>query len=131
MYPEELLYTKSNIWVTMKNDHTATIGITDFAQHKLGKIIFVDFPDLDSEYDQFDPIIVIEAEESMKEVYAPLSGRIVRINEEIDDDPTIINHEPYEDGWILEMEISNENEMINLLDYEQYVKMMELEEFDE
>jgi len=131
MYPEELLYTKSNIWVTMKNDHTATIGITDFAQQKLGKIIFVDFPDLDSEYDQFDPIIVIEAEESMKEVYAPLSGRIVRINEEIDDDPTIINHEPYEDGWILEMEISNENEMINLLDYEQYVKMMELEEFDE
>lgn len=131
MYPEDLLYTKSNVWVKMNSNHTATVGITDYAQQKLGKILFVDLPDIESEHEQFDPIIVIEAEEMMKEVYAPLSGRVISINDEIDDDPSIINHEPYDDGWIIEIEIANEDETVNLLDYDDYIRMMDSEEFDE
>jgi len=69
------LYTKSNVWVKLNTNNTVRIGITDFEQQRLGKILFVDLPDVDSEHDQFDPFVVIEAEEMMEEVYAPLSGK--------------------------------------------------------
>ena len=131
MYPEDLMYTKSNVWVKINSNNTARVGITDFAQQKLGKVLFVDLPDVDSEHDQFDSFIVIESEEAMKEVYAPLSCKVLSINDEIDDDPSIINHEPYEDGWILEIEIAHESELKNLLDYDEYMKLMDSEEFEE
>jgi len=131
MYPEDLLYTKSNVWVKLNTNNTVRIGITDFAQQKLGKVLFVDLPDVDSEHDQFDPFVVIEAEEMMKEVYAPLSGTVISVNDEIDDDPSIINHEPYEDGWILEIEIEHEGELEKLLDYDAYMELLASDDFDE
>ena len=67
----------------------------------------------------------------MKEVYAPLSGKVINVNEEIDDDPTIINHEPYEDGWLLEIEVSDEEEISSLMDYSEYMEVMDAEDFDE
>ena len=131
MYPEELLYTKSNFWVKINSNDTARIGITDFAQQKLGKILFVDLPDIDTEHDQFDSFIIIESDDVMKEVYAPLSGKVISVNEEIDDDPSIINHEPYEDGWLVEIELSHDEEIKELIDYAEYMDLMGLEGFDE
>jgi glycine cleavage system H protein len=131
MYPEDLLYTKSNVWVKINSNDTARIGITDFSQNKLGKVLFVDLPDIDTEHDQFDPFIIIESKDSMKEVYAPLSGKVISINEEIDDDPTIINHEPYEDGWLVEVEVSYEEEVSRLIDYAEYMELMDTGDFDE
>ncbi len=131
MYPEDLLYTKSNVWVKLNTNNTVRIGITDFEQQRLGKILFVDLPDVDSEHDQFDPFVVIEAEEMMEEVYAPLSGKVISVNDEIDDDPSIINHEPYEDGWILEIEIEHESELEKLLDYDTYMELLASDNFDE
>ena len=131
MYPEDLLYTKSNVWVKINRNDTARIGITDFAQQKLGKVVFVDLPDIDTEHDQFDPFIIIESKDSMKEVYVPLSGKVISVNEEIDDDPTIINHEPYEDGWLLEIEVGDEEEISSLLDYAEYMEVMDAGDFDE
>ncbi len=131
MYPEDLYYTKSNVWVKLNSNNTVRIGITDFAQQKLGKVLFVDLPDVGSEHDQFDPFVVIEAEEMMKEVYAPLSGDVIDVNDEIDDDPSIINHEPYDDGWILEIEIAHESELEKLLDYDAYMELLNSDAFDE
>lgn len=131
MYPEELLYTKSNVWVKIISNDIARIGITDFAQQKLGKILFVDLPDIDTEHDQFDSFIIIESDAVMKEVYAPLSGKVISVNEEIDDDPSIINHEPYEDGWLVEIELSHDEEIKELIDYAEYMDLMDSEGFDE
>ena len=131
MYPEDLLYTKSNVWVKINCNDTARIGITDFSQKKLGKVLFVDLPDIDTEHDQFDPFIIIESKDSMKEVYAPLSGKVISVNEEIDDDLSIINHEPYEDGWLVEIEVSHEEEVSRLINYAEYMELMDTGDFDE
>ena len=131
MYPEDLLYTKSNVWVKINSNDTVRIGITDFAQKKLGKVVFVDLPDIDTEHDQFDPFIIMESKDSMKEVYAPLSGKVISVNEEIDDDPSIINHEPYEDGWLIEIDISHEEEISSLVGYAEYKELMDAGDFDE
>ena len=131
MYPEDLLYTNSNVWVKINSNDTARIGITDFSQKKLGKVLFVDLPDIDTEHDQFDPFIIIESKDSMKEVYAPLSGKVISVNEEIDDDLSIINHEPYEDGWLVEIEVSHEEEVSRLINYAEYMELMYTGDFDE
>jgi glycine cleavage system H protein len=131
MYPEDLLYTNSNVWVKINSNDTARIGITDFSQKKLGKVLFVDLPDIDTEHDQFDPFIIIESKDSMKEVYAPLSGKVISVNEEIDDDLSIINHEPYEDGWLVEIEVSHEEEVSRLINYAEYMELMDTGDFDE
>ena len=131
MYPEDLLYTKSNVWVKITSNDTARVGITDFAQQNLGKVLFVDLPDIDSEHDQFDSFIIIESQDSMKEVHAPLSGKIISVNEEIDEDPSIINHEPYEDGWLIEIEVLHEEENSSLISYSEYMELMDAEGFDE
>ena len=131
MYPEDLLYTKSNVWVKINSNDTARIGITDYAQKKLGKVSFVDLPDIDTEHDQFDPFIIIESKDSMKEVYAPLGGKVINVNDEIDDDPSIINHEPYEDGWLVEIEIFHEEEISQLMSYDEYMELMDAGNFDE
>ena len=131
MYPEDLLYTKSNVWVKINSNDTARIGITDFLQKKLGKVQFVDLPDISTEHDQFDPFIIIESDDVTKEVYAPLSGKVISVNEEIDDDPSIINHEPYDDGWLVEIEISHKDEINSLMDYVEYAEFMDTGEFDD
>jgi glycine cleavage system H protein len=131
MYPEDLLYTKSNVWVKINSNDTARIGITDFLQKKLGKVQFVDLPDIHTEHDQFDPFIIIESDDVMKEVYAPLSGKVISVNDEIDDDPAIINHEPYDDGWLVEIEVSHEDEINSLMDYVEYEEFMDAGEFDD
>ena len=131
MYLEDLLYTNSNVWVKINSNDTARIGITDFSQKKLGKVLFVDLPDIDTEHDQFDSFIIIESDDVMKEVYAPLSGKVISVNEEIDDDPSIINHEPYEDGWLVKIELSHDEEIKELIDYAEYMDLMDSEGFDE
>lgn len=131
MYPEDLLYTKSNVWVKINSNDTARIGITDFLQKKLGKVQFVDLPDIHTEHDQFDPFIIIESDDVMNEVYAPLSGKVISVNDEIDDDPAIINHEPYDDGWLVEIEVSHEDEINSLMDYVEYEEFMDAGEFDD
>jgi glycine cleavage system H protein len=131
MYQEELLYTKSNVWVKINSNDIARIGITDYSQKKLGKVLFVDLPDIDTEHDQFDSFIIIESDDVMKEVCAPLSGKVISVNEEIDDDPSIINHEPYEDGWLIEIEVSNEEEISRLMGYDEYMELMDAGDFDE
>lgn len=125
MYQDELKYTKTHEWVQLYKDNIARIGVTDYAQDRFGKVLFVELPEIESEHEQFDPIVVIEAEKMLSEVFSPLSGRIIKLNEELDEDPTIINHDPYGDGWILEVELAHENEIEGLMDYDMYQQYLE------
>lgn len=120
MYQEDLKYTKTHEWVKLYKNHIARVGVTEHAQSQFGKVLFVELPEIDGEHEQFDAFVVIEAEKMLSEVYAPLSGKIVEVNEELDEDPTLINHDPYGDGWLVEFDISHLDEMKNLMDYDEY-----------
>ena len=107
MYQEDLKYTKTHEWVKMYKNHIARVGVTDHAQGRFGKVLFVELPEVDGEHEQFDSFVVIEAEGMLSEVYAPVSGKIVEVNEELDEDPTLINHDPYGDGWLVKVRPMN------------------------
>lgn len=128
MYQEDdLKYTKTHEWVKLFKNSRARIGVTDYAQRRFGKVLFVELPEIDSEYEQFDSFAVIEADNMLSEVYAPLSGKVIAVNEELEEDPTIINHDPYGDGWLLELELIHRDEIESLMDYEEYQKYLEKE----
>jgi len=125
MYRDDLKYTKTHEWVQVYKSNIARIGVTDHAQETLGRVLFVELPEIDEEHEQFDSFVVIEAENMLSEIYAPLGGRVFSINEELDEDPTIINHDPYGDGWIAELEIAHEEEVEGLMGFDEYQEFLE------
>ncbi len=121
--PLELLYTKEHEWVSV-DDNVATIGITDYAQGELGDIVFVELPKVGDETKQMEPFGTIEAVKAVSELYAPVTGKVVAINEELQDSPELINQDPYGKGWMIKVELSNPEELDKLLppkDYEQLI----------
>lgn len=124
MIPEHLKYTKTHEWVQIKRNNTARVGVTEYGQKRFDKILFVQLPEVDAELEQFDSFGVVESEKTVAEIYSPLGGRIASVNEEIEEDPSIILHDSYGDGWMIELEHINEDEVKNLLDsaeYEEYI----------
>lgn len=125
MLPDELKYTKTHEWVRIGRNNTARIGITEHAQKKFDNILFVELPEIDSDLEQFDSFGVIESENTVTELFAPLSGKVISINEELEEDPKIINHDPYGDGWLIDLEMFNEDEAIELMDAKEYEEFIE------
>jgi len=121
--PENLKYAKTHEWVDVKVD-IARVGITDHAQSELTDIVFVELPDIGREVKQGDEICVVESVKSVSEIYAPVSGKIVKTNKELEDAPEKINQSPYEEGWLVEIEMSNPDELSNLLSAEDYKKII-------
>ena len=124
MYPERLKYSKEHEWVRVENE-TVIVGITDYAQEQLGDVVYVELPDIGAELVQFTPCGTIESVKTVSDFYAPISGEVIKINEELDDSPELINDEPYGKGWILEVKLSNPDELHQLLsaqEYEAFVK---------
>lgn len=121
--PEKILYTNSHEWVDIK-DNIATIGITDYAQHELGDIVFIDLPDIDNEIESQQCLCSIEAVKAVEEIISPLSGKIVEFNEQLADNPELINQDPYGEGWIAKIDISNPDEVEDLLDYKGYEELI-------
>ncbi len=121
---ENLLYTKSHEWVEKLNGK-AKIGITDYAQDNLTDIVYVELPEIGKEFKRGEVIATLESVKSVAEVYAPFTGKIVAVNEKLNDEPSLINSSPYDDGWIVEMEIRNEEELEELLSAEEYKKLIE------
>jgi len=122
--PQDLLYTKEHEWVRIKGN-LATVGIADYAQGSLGDITFIELPKVGDKVEQFGEISTIESVKAVSDVYAPVSGKIVKINEELINSPEIINQSPYEKGWFVVIEIKDEREKENLLTsqaYEEYLK---------
>jgi len=117
----DLKYTDAHEWLKIK-DNTAIIGITDYAQSELTDIVFAELPEVGKELIKGDELCVVESVKSVSEIYAPISGKVVRINEKLEDTPEMINESPYDDGWLVELEIKNKRELEDLLDAGSYKK---------
>jgi len=119
----DLKYTETHEWVKEKNGK-AVVGITDHAQSELTDIVFVELPEVGKEVKKGDELCVVESVKSVSEIYAPVSGKIVDVNKKLDDSPETVNESPYDDGWLVELEIKDDSEIGNLLDAESYKKMI-------
>lgn len=121
--PENLKYTDDHEWVSVKDD-VAIIGITDFAQSELGDIIFVEFPDTGMSINQKDSVGTLEAVKTVADIYSPVTGEVIEVNDNLDSSPELINEDPYKEGWILKIKISNKDELDGLLSNSDYAKMI-------
>ena len=118
--PQDLLYSKEHEWAKLDGD-TATIGITDYAQESLGDIVYVELPKVGREIEQFFNVGVIESVKAVSDLFTPLSGKVVEINEALDGDPAAVNREPYGAGWLFKLKLSDVEEakaLLNAADYE-------------
>lgn len=120
---EELRYAKSHEWVRVEGNK-AYIGISDYAQEHLGEVVFVDLPEVDVEINAGDQFVVLESVKAVSDVYAPISGTVVEINEELLDNPGLINESPYE-AYLLAIEMSNASEVEELLSASDYERVCE------
>ncbi|CAM2958902.1 glycine cleavage system protein GcvH [Vibrio ordalii] len=120
-----LKFADSHEWVRDNGDGTVTIGISEHAQEMLGDVVFVDLPEVDAEIDAGDSFSLVESVKAASDIYAPITGVIVEINEELEDSPELINEEPYEGGWIVKVKMSDASELDNLKDAEEYQNSIE------
>ena len=112
--PNDLLYTSDHEWVSVEGN-VATVGITDFAQSELGDIVFVEFPELNSTVEKGQSSGSIEAVKTVADLYMPISGTVIIVNENLDKNPEAVNNTPYDDGWMVKIEIANQDEISDLL----------------
>lgn len=123
-FPEELKYSKEHVWVRVENG-SAVIGITDFAQEELGTIRGVELPDEGDEIEQDDPIGSIEAQKTVASLYAPFSGTVRNVNHEAIDNPELLNDDPYDGAWLVEISLDDPEELKNLLSADDYADYIE------
>ncbi|HHS50451.1 MAG TPA: glycine cleavage system protein GcvH [candidate division Zixibacteria bacterium] len=123
MVPKDLIFTKEHEWVQIEGD-IATVGITHYAQGELGDIVFIELPETGEDVAQGESIGTIEAVKAVTDLFAPLSGEIVEINDALDGTPEIINQDPYGDGWMVRIKIADKSETENLLTAEQYKELI-------
>jgi len=115
-------YTASHEWLKIKGKH-GVVGITDHAQAELTDIVFVELPQVGKQVKKGEELCVVESVKSVSEIYAPVSGKIVQVNKKLEDTPDTINKSPYDDGWLVELEIAQNSEVTTLLDAEAYKKI--------
>jgi len=121
---EDLKYTESHEWLKLKND-IAQVGITDHAQNALTDIVFVELPEVGKNVKKGDELCVVESVKSVSEIYAPISGKVSKVNTKLEDTPEVVNESPYDEGWLVELEIENNSEIDSLLDAGSYKKTIQ------
>ncbi len=122
--PEELKYTEEHEWVKI-DGNTATIGITDFAQGELGDIVYIDIDSIGNELDDNEIFGTVEAVKTVSDLFMPIKGTVLEINSSIESTPEIVNEDPYGKGWIIKIEISEDQDISNLLSAEEYRNMID------
>ena len=122
--PENLKYTKDHEWVLIENN-IATVGITDFAQGELGDIVYVEVDTLDETVDSEAVFGTVEAVKTVSDLFAPLTGKIISFNDALTDTPELVNSDPYGQGWMVKIEIENQDEIENLLNAEAYESIVQ------
>ena len=125
--PSELKYAPSHEWVRNEGDGTYTVGISEHAQELLGDMVFVELPEVGDEVDAGEDCAVAESVKAASDIYAPISGEAVAINEELEDSPETVNNDAYGDGWLFRIKASDESEVDNLLDAEGYAHTIDEE----
>ncbi|MCK5260562.1 MAG: glycine cleavage system protein GcvH [Thermoplasmatales archaeon] len=118
-----LKYTEAHEWLKIQNN-IAIIGITDHAQAELTDIVFVELPEIGKEIKKGEELCVVESVKSVSEIYSPISGNVVDVNKKLDDSPEVINESPYDDGWLVKLEIEDKSEIDSLLDVKSYKKIL-------
>ena len=122
--PEDLSYTKDHEWVRVKGDQ-ATVGITDHAQNQLGDVVYVELPKVGDKFEASEPFGSVESVKAVSEIYMPLGGTVVEVNESLNDSPELVNEDPYGDGWMIRIKMDNPSQVDALLtsiEYEDYIK---------
>jgi glycine cleavage system H protein len=121
--PSELLYTKDHEWIRIEGD-IATVGITDFAQRELGDIVYVEVETLDQHLDKEEVFGTVEAVKTVSDLFLPLSGEVIEFNEALEADPEKVNSDPYGEGWMIKMKISDTNQISELLSSDAYKELI-------
>ena len=125
MTPDDLKYTDEHEWVASPTDGVVRIGITDYAQEQLGDVVYVQLPEVGKAVSASDPLGEVESTKSVSEIFAPVSGEVTAVNADLEDNPELINSEPYKGGWLVEIKLGDESELDDLLDAEDYRKTTE------
>jgi len=120
-----IFYSKEHAWVRLASDGVATVGISDFAQDQLGELVFVELPQLGALVTASEPAASFESNKAMDDLIAPVSGEVVEVNHELDQDPEIVNDDPIGAGWVFKVRLSNESELQNLLSSDSYIEYIE------
>lgn len=123
-FPEEFKYTEDHEWILIEDD-VVTIGITDFAQDQLGDIVFVELPEVGDSLEVGKSFGVVESVKAVSDVYAPVSGEVVEVNEELPDDPEVLNNSPYGDGWMIKLKLADTAALDALMDVATYQEFVE------
>lgn len=124
MYPNDNLYSEEHEWVHVEGD-VCTLGITSFAQSELGEVVFVDLPEVGQSFANGDEIGSIESVKAVAEIYTPITGEIVEVNEALEDAPETVNDDPHGDGWLIKIKLEDKGELEELMDAEAYQGFIE------
>ena len=122
--PEELYYTKDHEWLRLQDDGTAVIGITDYAQESLGDITFVEFPEPGASFEAGETFGVVESVKAASDLFMPVSGEVLEINEAVDAEPELVNQDAFEKGWLLKIRLNEPSEVEGLLRAEAYAELI-------
>jgi len=123
--PENLLYSEEHEWIEKLDDNKVRIGITEFAQDELGDIVFVELPEEDDDVEVGESFGSVESVKTVSELYSPVSGTVLEVNEDLDDEPEAVNESPYEKAWMIVVELSDTSELDNLLSAADYKAFIE------
>lgn len=119
MYPSEYLYTREHEWIHVEGE-ICTLGITEYAQQELGEVVFVELPQVGQVFDASDEIGTIESVKAVAEVFTPVAGEIVEVNEQLADDPELLNDDPHGEGWLVKVRVSSDSDLKSLMSAEEY-----------
>ena len=124
--PDDRIYSEEHVWLLLETDDIAKIGITEYAQNELGDIVYVELPELESDYQTGQACAVVESVKAASEIHAPVECKIIEVNEELVDSPEVLNDSPYEEGWLCKIEILDKTAIDTLMNASQYELLAEL-----
>ncbi len=130
-YPKGLRYSREHEWVMVEDDDTGVIGISDFAQNELGDVVYVEAPELGEKISKDDPFGAVESVKAVSDLYAPVSGTVTEINDALPETPELINEDPYGEGWIIKVKMSDVDELDDLMTAEEYEEYCEGQQDDD
>lgn len=129
--PKDYRYTDTHEWAKFEEDHVVSVGLTEYAQDKLGDIVSVELPRMGDEVEKGEPVGMVDSQKASSEMIAPVSGVVMEVNELLDDDPAVINSDPYDEGWFIRIEIEEVEQMDELMSADDYEEMLgQLDEED-
>jgi glycine cleavage system H protein len=124
MYPEDNLYSKDHEWISIQ-DNVGTIGITDYAQHELGDVVYVDLPEVGDTFEAGEPFGSVESVKAVSEVFCPAGGEVIEVNSKLEESPELINDSPHQKAWMIKIRLSNSDELKELLSAEEYEEYLQ------